>query len=50
MSFPVEPVRTLDAVHLGTAGLLGEPPALVTVVIRDDRVREHAKALRDGIE
>ena len=48
--FPVEPVRTLDAVHLATAELLGEPPQLITVVTRDDRVRENAKALGYSVE
>ena len=43
--FPVEPIRTLDAVHLATAELVGEPPPLMTVVTRDDRVRENAVAL-----
>jgi predicted nucleic acid-binding protein len=43
--FPVEPIRTLDAVHLATAELLGEPPPLMTIVTRDDRVRDNAKAL-----
>jgi predicted nucleic acid-binding protein len=43
--FPSEPIRTLDAVHLATAELLGEPPALVTIVTRDDRVRRNAEAL-----
>jgi predicted nucleic acid-binding protein len=43
--FPVEPIRTLDAVHLATAELLGEPPPLMTIVTRDDRVRENAVAL-----
>jgi predicted nucleic acid-binding protein len=43
--FPVEPIRTLDAVHLATAELVGEPPPLMTVVTRDDRVRENAIAL-----
>lgn len=43
--FPVEPIRTLDAVHLATAELLGEPPPLMTIVTRDDRVRENADAL-----
>lgn len=43
--FPVEPVRTLDAVHLATAELLGEAPPLVTIVTRDDRVRKNAEAL-----
>ena len=32
--FPFEPLRTLDAVHLATAELLGEPPQLVTIVTR----------------
>ena len=40
--FPIEPIRTLDAVHLATAELLGEPPQLVT---RDARVRDNAQAL-----
>ena len=43
--FPVEPIRTLDAVHLATAELLGEPPQLVTIVARDVRVRDNARAL-----
>ena len=43
--FPVEPIGTLDAVHLATAELLGEPPPLMTIVTRDDRVRENAVAL-----
>jgi predicted nucleic acid-binding protein len=43
--FPVEPIRTLDAIHLATAELLGEAPQLVTLVTRDDRVRENAWAL-----
>lgn len=48
--FPVEPIRTLDAVHLATAEQLGEPPALVTVVSRDTRVRENARALGYAVE
>ena len=43
--FPVEPIRTLDAVHLATAEELAEPPALVTIVTRDVRVRDNARAL-----
>ncbi len=43
--FPIEPIRTLDAVHLATAELLGEPPQLVTMVTRDRRVKENAEAL-----
>jgi predicted nucleic acid-binding protein len=43
--FPVEPIRSLDAIHLATIELLGEPPQLVTVVTRDSRVGENARAL-----
>jgi len=48
--FPVEPVRTLDAVHLATAELLGEPPQLVTIVTRDTRVGDNARALGYAVE
>jgi predicted nucleic acid-binding protein len=48
--FPVEPIRTLDAVHLATAELLGEPPQLVTIVTRDTRVRDNARALGYMVE
>jgi predicted nucleic acid-binding protein len=48
--FPVEPIRTLDAVHLATAELLGEAPPLVTIVARDVRVRENARALGYAVE
>jgi hypothetical protein len=37
-SFPVEPIRKLDAVHLATGESLGEPPPLMTIVTRDARV------------
>jgi len=43
--FPVEPVRTLDAIHLASVELLGEPPQLMTVVTRDGRVADNARAL-----
>ena len=43
--FPVEPIRTLDAVHLATAELLGESPQFVTIITRDTRVRDNARAL-----
>ena len=43
--FPIEPIRTLDAIHLATAEILGEPPQLVTILTRDTRVRENAVAL-----
>ena len=48
--FPVEPIRTLDAVHLATAELLGEPPQLVTIVTRDVRIRDNARALGFVVE
>ncbi|MEO5896092.1 MAG: type II toxin-antitoxin system VapC family toxin [Vicinamibacterales bacterium] len=48
--FPREPIRTLDAVHLATAELLGEPPALVTIVTRDARLRANAEALGYAVE
>ncbi len=48
--FPVEPIRTLDAVHLATAELLEEPPQLVTIVTRDARVRDNARALGYSVE
>ena len=48
--FPVEPIRTLDAVHLATAELLGEPPPLIVVVTRDVRVRNNAQALGYTVE
>lgn len=42
--FPVEPIRTLDAVHLATAELLGAPRQ-VTIITRDARVAENARSL-----
>lgn len=48
--FPVEPIRTLDALHLATTEWIGEPPPLVTVVTRDIRVRENAEALGYRVE
>ena len=48
--FPVEPIRTLDAVHLATAELLGEPPQLVTIVTRDSRIQDNARALGYAVE
>jgi predicted nucleic acid-binding protein len=43
--FPIEPLRTLEAVHLATAELLGEAPQVVTIVTRDVKVRDNARAL-----
>lgn len=48
--FPVEPICTLDAVHLATIELLGEPPPLVTVVTRDVRIRANGEALGYAVE
>jgi predicted nucleic acid-binding protein len=48
--FPVEPIRTLDAVHLATAELLGDAPALLAVITRDSRVRDNGRALGYAIE
>lgn len=43
--FPVELIRTLDAIHLATADALGDAPQFMTVVTRDLCVRENAQAL-----
>ena len=43
--FPVEPVRTLDAIHLATMQLLAETLPELDVVSTDDRIRENAEAL-----
>lgn len=43
--FPVEPVRSLDAIHLATVETIEADPALVAVVTRDRRVRENALAM-----
>jgi predicted nucleic acid-binding protein len=45
LPFPVEPIRTLDALHIATAELLDERPQLVTIVTRDERVRNNARSL-----
>jgi hypothetical protein len=48
--FPVEPIRTLDAIHLATAEEMGDPPALVIIITRDLRVRENSAALGFPVE
>ena len=48
--FPVEPIRTLDALHLATAEGLGDPPALLIIVTRDLRIRDNATALGHPVE
>ena len=48
--FPVDPIRTLDAIHLATVELLGDSPPLVTIVTRDERIRANALALGYQVE
>ena len=48
--FPVEPIRTLDAVHLATVELLADASSAVTVVTRDRRVQANAEALGFHVE
>lgn len=43
--FPVEPVRTLDAIHLATAGALADEPQWMTILTRDERIRANARVL-----
>jgi predicted nucleic acid-binding protein len=43
--FPAEPVRTLDAIHLATAGLLHGELGGVTMVTLDERIRGNALGL-----
>jgi len=43
--FPVEPIRTLDALHLASALLWESGIGAATVVSCDDRVRDNARAL-----
>ena len=48
--FPVEPIRIVDAIHLATAGALGDQSALLTIITRDIRVRDNAAALGHPVE
>ncbi len=43
--FPVEPVRTLDAIHLATLQILEETLSGFEVASCDERVRDNAEAL-----
>ena len=43
--FPLEPIRTLDAIHLATADALSDAPQLVAIVTRDARVRDNAQSM-----
>lgn len=48
--FHVEPLRSLDAIHLATIEMLEVEPSLVAVVTRDRRVRENAIAMGYVVE
>jgi hypothetical protein len=48
--FIVEPVRTLDGIHLATIDLISAGDDAVTVVTRDKRVRANAKAAGWAVE
>ena len=48
--FPVEPVRSLDAIHLATVEMIEADPSLVAIVTRDRRVRENAIAMGYVVE
>lgn len=48
-SFPIEPVRTLDALHLATATLFSLEVAPVELLSVDRRLRENAQALGLGV-
>ena len=43
--FAIEPVRSLDAIHLATIETLEEDPASVAVVTRDRRIADNARAM-----
>ena len=43
--FPMEPVRTLDAIHLATVEKLGGIIDRLVVLCADDRIRANARAL-----
>ena len=43
--FPLEPIRPLDAIHLATAELVGQPPVSLAMLTRDLRIRDNARAL-----
>lgn len=49
-TFPIAPVRTLDAIHLATVQTLGLEPSSVVMVTRDIRVRENALAFGWRVE
>lgn len=48
--FPVEPIRTLDALHLATVAITADAPQFATVITRDERVRANALAAGYAVE
>jgi predicted nucleic acid-binding protein len=48
--FPVEPIRTLDAIHLATAVLFNREITLAAVVSTDERLRDNAEGLGFSVE
>jgi uncharacterized protein with PIN domain len=48
-TFPSEPVRTLDAIHLTTAAIFNEAVGDVHVLSFDDRIRNNARQLGLGV-
>lgn len=48
--FPVEPVRSLDAIHLATVEIVETDPSLIAIVTRDRRIRENAIAMGYVVE
>jgi uncharacterized protein with PIN domain len=48
-AFPVEPVRTLDAIHLATAATFNEVVGAIQVLSFDDRIRTNARQLGLGV-
>lgn len=48
--FPVEPLRSLDAIHLATAELLDPSPQVITIVTRDRRLAQNARAMGFVVE
>jgi predicted nucleic acid-binding protein len=48
--FPVEPVRTLDAIHLASLAAVSDAPQLTLVISRDHRVCANAEALGYAVD
>lgn len=43
--FPREPLRTLDAIHLASVEVLGQPSASLSILTRDVRIQDNATSL-----